>query len=200
MKKTTKRILAFVLTLLTVVSLFSLSVAAVKSYVKIDSDKVETELGEACKPNGVANGKYHEIGNEDLEIMVDYSCDQSKDAHYIQYYCNACGKTVYQDFGKGKEHLQPCKRFEAVPEKAPTCTEAGSKGGKKCVACGKITGETVIPALGHKDTNKKDGKCDVCKADIPGACKYCYNVHGNSFSEKITSFFHGILASLGMHK
>ena len=194
MKKTTKRILAFVLTLFTVVSLFSLSVAAVRSFVPQEPDKI-VEINSVCEKGGS-----HEIGADNLIVMVDYSCDETKEEHYIQYYCTDCGKNMYDYFGKGKEHLQPCKRFEAVPEKAATCTEAGSKGGMKCVACGKITGETVIPALGHKDTNKKDGKCDVCKADIPGACKYCYNVHGNGFSERITSFFHGILASLGMHK
>lgn len=188
MKKTTKRVLAFVLTLLTVVSLFSLSVAAVKSFVPQEPDKI-VELGSACEKGGS-----HEIGADNLIVMVNYSCDASKKVHYIQYYCTACGKNMYMFYDNQQFHT-----YEPLAAKAPTCTEAGTEAGKKCIYCGHVEGAKVIPASNHTDNNK-DGKCDVCKADIPGACKYCYNVHGNSFSEKITSFFHGILASLGMHK
>ena len=42
----------------------------------------------------------------------------------------------------------------------------------------------------------------TAKADAPAGtpCKYCGEVHGNSFGQKVTAFFHKILAFFGLKK
>ena len=68
-----------------------------------------------------------------------------------------CGSTVGTCDAPTKEEVIPATGHTPVdvPEKAPTCTEAGLTAGTKCSVCGTtITAGTEIPALNHNYTSE----------------------------------------------
>ena len=76
--------------------------------------------------------------------------------------CIVCGEmTVAQETIPAKGHTNVI-----TPGYAATCTEAGLTDGKDCSVCGESVPQEVIPAIGHKDVDPQDGKCDVCATNI----------------------------------
>lgn len=144
-----------------------------------------------------------------LKVVRDFSCveDIKKtygvEKNYILYYCKACGKNIRETFNEPQAHKMDT--IKAVPA---TCTAEGTKEYYKCKACGKITSDKAGKnAVEMKDLkvgiiahSYKDGKCTVCGAVQPNLCKYCGKDHGTSFSGRLTTFFHGILAAFGLRK
>lgn len=65
-------------------------------------------------------------------------------AGYISVTCETCGTVIYTTI-PALEHLE-----QDCGNKAATCTEAGTTGGKACIRCGEVTSQpTEEKALGH---------------------------------------------------
>jgi len=82
---------------------------------------------------------------------------------------------------------------EAVPA---TCEVPGLTEGSHCSVCGQVlTAQEETPLADHADANN-DGKCDMCENQMQGGshCKYCGKVHNGNFFDKLTGFFHRLLA------
>ena len=163
--KTTKRILAILLSLFMLVGLFTLAVSA------------EGEDPKTCTCSA---------GHE-MRLLIDQSCNENlKDGekNYMVFICDDCNETIKVE-GKLPHD------FETIKGTKATCTQDGLKDGNKCKVCGKIEQET-LKASGHVDNG--DGYCSNCKADLAGdsRCAYCHHVHGSDFNGKMTAFFHNI--------
>lgn len=107
--------------------------------------------------------------------------------------CTVCGE-IDPDYVKPHEHS-----MTAVPEKKPTCTEAGNKAYYQCETCGKLyldkdgknetTREKVtIAVTGHI---YRDGRCVVCKALVPA-------VKTGDFDNDYAKWVIGLLISLNI--
>ena len=202
MKKTTKRIISLMLCLLMLTGAFALFASA--KDIESNEDDI-AEYASYCEKSK----KFHNEGNPDLKIVRDFSCvedikkNYGVEKNYILYYCKACGKNIREEFTAPQAHKMDT--IKAVPA---TCTAEGTKEYYKCKACGKITSDKAGKnAVEMKDLkvgiiahSYKDGKCIVCGAVQPNLCKYCGKDHGTSFSDRLTSFFHGILAAFGLKK
>ena len=132
--------------------------------------------------------------SKDYIIDKEATCSQEGSKHN---YCTVCKETL--DF----EIIPMTAHINKVDDgTAPTCTKTGLTDGAHCIVCNKIIKEqTVIPALGHKEstdtkvekeaTCTEDGKeytyCTVCgekitettipatkhECDKDGKCKIC---------------------------
>ena len=107
--------------------------------------------------------------------------------------CTVCGE-IDPDYVKPHEHS-----MTAVPEKKPTCTEAGNRAYYRCETCGKLyldkdgknetTREKVtIAVTGHI---YRDGRCIVCKALVPA-------VKTGDFDNDYAKWVIGLLISLNI--
>ncbi len=202
MKKTTKRIISLMLCLLMLTGAFALFASA--KDIESNEDDI-AEYASYCEKSK----KFHNEGNPDLKIVRDFSCvedikkNYGVEKNYILYYCKACGKNIREEFKTPQAH-----QMEAIKEVAATCTVEGTKEHFKCKVCGKVTSDKAGKnAVELKDLTigkiahvYKDGKCTVCGATQPNTCKYCGKDHGTSFSGRLTTFFHGILAAFGLRK
>lgn len=78
--------------------------------------------------------------------------------------------------------------------KAPTCEAPGWDAYDTCSRCDYTT-YSELATVDHDDADN-DGKCDMCGDQMRGGshCKYCGKVHNGNFFDKLTGFFHRILA------
>lgn len=133
--------------------------------------------------------------SKDYIIDKEATCSQEGSKHN---YCTVCKETLDSEIIPMTAHIN--KVDDGI---APTCTKTGLTDGAHCIVCNKIIKEqTVIPALGHKEstdtkvekeaTCAEDGKeytyCTVCgekmtettipatkmhECDKDGICKIC---------------------------
>lgn len=153
MKKTMKKILALVLTMLML-----LSVAApvfANTAVTVECPVVHS------KKNLDEKGITYKFISEHKPVKCS---DQS----YNLYQCNECGKYFADDIVlSGKE----CVEFDVTT--APTCTENGLK---VCKACG---AEEVVPATGHSYV--ADKTCGYNGEDVTFTCTVCNHSYVGAF-------------------
>ncbi len=83
--------------------------------------------------------------------------------------------------------------YTATVTTKPACTKPGET--TYTCTCGDTYTET-IPATGNHVDDNNDGKCDTCGEKMTGGkhCKYCGKIHNGNFFDKLTGFFHKILA------
>lgn len=161
--KTTKRILAILLTLLTLFGICAFAAFAVD--------------GKTCK---CAN-------KHDMKLIVDYSCKKDIEKNYMVFYCETCDTYKTVDLDAPGPH-DP----EVIKGKNASCTENGLTDGEKCKVCGEITKEQKATNKAPHVNNGED-YCANCGADmLDNRCPYCNKDHGTSFGGKITRFFHDI--------
>ena len=115
--------------------------------------------------------------------VCDYECPHS--SYDNQNKCRTCGMAKaacthpeYKD-GKCTKCGANCNhsKSEPIPNKAPTCGEAGTTGGTRCTVCGSVRQQpTTVPATGDHDykfdktlvepncsgKGKDQYKCSVC--------------------------------------
>jgi len=210
MKKTTKRIISILLSLLMLTAVFTLYISA-KDIESTEDDIVEFQSACEKSKDDTTDDDWHKISNPNMVILRDFSCIEDiknrygVEKNYILYYCKACGKNIRRTFDNPAPH-----DMELIKRVSPTCIAEGTEQYYKCKNpnCGKITSDQY----GNKPVELndlkiekaphtyKDGKCTVCGVSQPNLCKYCGKDHGTSFSGRLTTFFHGILAAFGLKK
>ncbi len=84
--------------------------------------------------------------------------------------------------------------YQHYDAKAPTCEAPGWDAYDTCSRCDYTT-YSELATVDHDDADN-DGKCDMCGDQMQGGshCKYCGKVHNGNFFDKLTGFFHRILA------
>ncbi|MBQ8873332.1 MAG: hypothetical protein IJ032_05210, partial [Clostridia bacterium] len=101
----------------------------------------------------------HTPGKAVEENRVEATCTTAGSYDSVVY-CSVCGEEISRET---KTIDKIAHTEEVIPGKAATCTETGLTEGKKCSVCDTVTtAQQPIPALGHKDEDPVDGKCDVC--------------------------------------
>ena len=80
-------------------------------------------------------------GFKRLSEPVDCTPNRSNPTCTEPVVCTVCEYTLRYAWGH---------RLIDIPPIAPTCTQDGSEGGKKCVRCEYAENPTVVPATGHK--------------------------------------------------
>ena len=167
--KTTKRLLALLLSVLML-----LGVCAVAA-VATDDALAGCECPECGFPLLAKN------------LIADYSCKEGLKKNYYIYYCETCDDGVYVYLEEAAAHT-----WEVKPEVPATCKDTGMKSGKTCTVCGKEEGFDIIPVTDdHKMGD--DGYCTVCGKDLlTDRCPYCHQQHGSDFGGRMTRFFHNI--------
>lgn len=126
--------------------------------------------------------KFHKWGENIID--KEATCGVSGKAHRICSVCSAEEALTIRPTGKHE-----LRNNKGVPA---TCDRAGSSDYKSCINCSYMEASTVIPALGHADTDG-NGKCDNCN-DNMNALKadgcICHKDNGfMKFIYKILSFF-----------
>ena len=126
--------------------------------------------------------KFHKWGENIID--KEATCGVSGKAHRICSVCSAEEELTIRPTGKHE-----LRNNKGVPA---TCDRAGSSDYKSCINCSYMEASTVIPALGHADTDG-NGKCDNCN-DNMNALKadgcICHKDNGfMKFIYKILSFF-----------
>ena len=153
MKKTMKKILALVLTMLMLLSVAApvfANTAATAECPVVHSKKNLDEKGITYK------------------FISAHEPVKCSDQSYNLYQCNECGKYFADDIVlSGKE----CVEFDVT--KAPTCTETGLK---VCKACG---AEEVVPATGHSYV--ADKTCGYNGEDVTFTCTVCNHSYVGAF-------------------
>lgn len=197
MKKTTKRLISILLSLLLLVSVGALSILAAD--VEVDEENV-AEYGSDCEVSGEAHTK----DNESMIVLRDFSCVEDiktvygVEKNYVLYYCNDCGMSIRLVLDKPTGVHTP----KVVAGTPATCYAEGKEEGSVCSVCGKVLAEQkVIGKIEHVDENG-DGWCDVeaCKYEMQEHCRFCGQLHPDNFIGKITVFFHNLFANLGLKK
>ena len=165
--KTTKRLLALLLSVLMLLGVLAVAAAA------------EDELAGYDCP---------ECGQPLLEknLVADHSCKEGLKKNYYIYYCANCDDGVYVYLEEPAAHT-----WEEIPGKAASYKETGTESGRECTVCGKVEGCGEIGLQDHKMGD--DGYCTVCGKDLlTDRCPYCHQQHGSDFGGKMTRFFHNI--------
>ena len=126
--------------------------------------------------------KFHKWGENIID--KEATCGVSGKAHRICSVCSAEEALTIRPTGKHE-----LRNNKGVPA---TCDRAGSSDYKSCINCSYMEASTVIPALGHADTDG-NGKCDNCNDNMnelkADGC-ICHKDNGfMKFIYKILSFF-----------
>ena len=128
---------------------------------------------------------------------VSATCTQAGNIEY--WTCSVCQKLFSDPDGTDEitraQTVTDAKghNYVVIEKIDPTCTSEGHII-SVCANDVNHTKNETLPKAGHKDDDG-DGYCDYgCGTQIenPNACKYCHRVHGSSFGERFTAFFHKI--------
>ena len=133
-----------------------------------------TDKDHKCDECGTDNVTAHSVTKTDA---VTPTCVAGGNNAY--WTCDICHK-VFKEETCETETTVEAEMLPEDPEnhdlvyesqKDPSCTEAGEAAGSHCTRCDYMTGNTVIPALGHKDAaDDGDHICDVCTEENVTEC------------------------------
>ncbi len=87
--------------------------------------------------------------------------------------CSRCDYTEGLDVIPAKEHTR-----QAIPDREPTCTTSGARGGVMCTVCGEtLVPQSEIPALGHEEHINDDQRAATCTEAGRTASVSCTRCH-----------------------
>lgn len=111
------------------------------------------------------------------------------DEGYTTHACTLCRYGYSDEIVSALGH-----DYQHHDAKAPTCEAPGWDAYDTCSRCDYTT-YSELATVDHDDADN-DGKCDMCGDQMRGGshCKYCGKVHNGNFFDKLTGFFHRILA------
>ncbi len=160
--KLTKRVLALVLSVLMLLSVFAVCASA----------KAGDRNCSTC-PNK-------------MNVIADYSCAEvnEPEKNYVLYYCPKCDKTDRYYVDTPDDHI-----FVPAKGKEATCTEKGFTA-KECSVCHKLVKEETGLKDHIKGDDGYCVNCHLDM--LTDRCPYCQQQHGDDFGGRITRFFHNI--------
>ena len=133
-----------------------------------------TDNDHTCDECGAENITAH--SGTKVDAVTPTCVAGGNNAYWI---CDVCHK-VFKEATFQTETTVAAEQLPADPDKhnlvyesqqEPTCTEDGAAAGSYCTLCEYATGSTVIPALGHKDSeNDGDHTCDECTQENVSEC------------------------------
>ena len=141
---------------------------------------VDKAVASTCTATGLTEGSHCDVCNEVLVaqtvvpalghsydfVVTDPTCTEGG---YTTYTCSVCDHSYVADETDALNH-----DMVVDPAKAPTCTETGLEEGSHCSRCDYKVAQKVVPANGHKDTDKNN-ICEVCKEVLCGEGNHVEN-------------------------